>query len=89
MFKDFYFCKYIIIFEKNSFIFFLFCPVFRDVILKVTFRNYRVAVITAITPAVGDISNKAAYFLKDSHIFRKYTALLNPVLSSAIVAVCF
>ena len=52
-------------------------------------RNYSAALITAITLAVGDISNKAAYFLKHSHIFRKSTALLNPVLSSVIVAGCF
>lgn len=55
MVKDLYFYRHIIIFEKNSFIFFVFCSVFRDINLKVTLRNYSVALITAIKPAVGDI----------------------------------
>jgi len=68
MVKDLHLYRPIIIFEKNSFIFFIFCSVFRHIILKVTLHNYCVALITAITLAVDDISNKAGYFLKDSHI---------------------
>lgn len=55
MVKDLYLYWHIIIFEKNSFIFFLFCSVFRDIIYKVTLRNYSFALITAIKMAVGDI----------------------------------
>jgi hypothetical protein len=85
MVKDLHLYRHIIIF-KNSFIFLVSCSVFRDIILKITLRDYSVSLITAIKPAVGDTSNKAA---KDSHIFWRSTALINPVRSSAIVAICF
>jgi hypothetical protein len=55
MVKDLYLYRHIIVFEKNSFIFFLFFSVFRDIIHKVTLHNYSFALITAIKPAIGDI----------------------------------